>query len=85
MKTTVAEFKNQLAQMRELADQGQTVTIEAGDRTYEFRANERDPLAEWRKTKGALLGCMKGTFDTSRLPPPEEPAIPLEEWGELWQ
>jgi len=84
MKTTVAEFQNQFARMRRLADEGQTVTVEVENKTYEFRANERDPLAEWRKTKGALLGCMKGRGDTSKLPPPEEPAIPLEEWGELW-
>jgi len=85
MNTTLAEFQSQFAQMRKLADVGQTVTIEADNKTYEFRANKPDPLAEWRKTKGALLGCMKGRFDTSRLPPPEQPAIPLEEWGELWQ
>jgi len=85
MKTTVVEFQNQFSQMRKLADEGQTVTIEVEDKTYEFRANDSDPLAKWRKTKGALLGCMKGRGDTSRLPPPEEPAIPIGEWGELWQ
>jgi len=27
---------------------------------------------------------MKGTFDLSNEPEPEEPAIPIEDWGELW-
>jgi len=87
MNTTVAEFQNKFSQMRDLADAGQTVVIQTDNKTYEFRVSQdpaHDPLAEWRKTKGALLGCMKGRGDTSKLPPPEEPAIPVEEWGELW-
>jgi len=74
--------------MQKLADAGHTVTIEAEKKTYEFHTSAKaadDPLAEWRKTKGALLGCMKGSFEFSDELVPEEPAIPIEDWGELWQ
>jgi len=88
MQTTLAEFQNEFSRMQKFADGGMTVKVQGEDKTYEFRVSQDpadDPLYEWRHTKGALLGCMKGWGDSSKLPPPEEPAIPIEDWGELWQ
>jgi len=88
MNTTLTEFQSDFPRIQKFVDGGQSVFIKGDSKTYEFRVSQdpaHDPLAKWRKTKGALLGCMKGRIDTSNGPEPEEPAIPIEDWGELWQ
>jgi len=86
MNTTLADFQSDFPRIQKFVEGGQSVFIKGDNKTYEFRVSQdpaHDPLAEWRKTKGALLGCMKGTFDLSNEPEPEDLAIPIEDWGLL--
>ncbi len=58
--------------MRRVAAAGQTVIIEVGGQTFEFRA---------RRKGAGVLGCMAGRARLGQLR--DGPAIPAEEWGAL--
>ncbi len=72
MKITVRAFQREFPRMRKLAAAGQTVVVEAGGQTFEFRARA--------KTAGAL-GCMAGRAKIGKLR--DGPAIPPADWGSL--
>jgi hypothetical protein len=72
MKTTTRAFQREFPRMRRVAAAGQTIVIEAGGQTFEFRA---------RRKGAGVLGCMAGRATLGKLR--DGPAIPAEEWGEL--
>jgi len=83
MRATLSEFQEKLPEMRDLAARGESVLIEEGNHTYEFRLVPEAPIPIPRfETTAEFINFMKGRLDLSNFEE-DGPIIPIEEWGDL--